>query len=46
MRLVDARPRVFSCTRSNTTMVSYNEYPRMVRKAITVSGLTTKPESE
>ena len=31
----------FSRTRSNTTIVSYSEYPRMVRKAITVAGVTT-----
>ncbi len=36
----------FSFTLSNTTMVSYSEKPRMVRKATTVAGVTSKPNSE
>ena len=36
-------PFVFSSILSNTTMVSYREYPRMVRKATTVSGVTWNP---
>ena len=45
-RPVDAKPLVFSWTRSNTTMVSYSEYPRMVRNATTVAGVTCNPDNE
>ncbi len=38
-------PRVFSRTLSNTTTVSYSEYPRMVSTPITVAGVTSKPIS-
>ena len=38
--------RVFSWTLSNTTMVSYSEKPRIVRKAMTVAGVTSKPKIE
>jgi len=37
---------VFSWTRSNTTIVSYSEYPRMVRNATTVAGVTCSPDKE
>jgi hypothetical protein len=37
---------VFSSTLSNTTTVSYSENPRIVRKPITVDGVTSKPISE
>src|SRR5664280_68530 len=40
------RPLAFSRIRSNTTTVSYREYPRTVSTAITVSGLTWNPVSE
>jgi hypothetical protein len=36
----------FSCTLSKTTTVSYSEYPRIVRKATTVAGVTSNRESE
>ena len=36
---------VFSRTLSNTTTVSYSEFPRMVSTAITVAGLTSKRAS-
>ncbi len=36
-------PRTFSRTLSNTTTVSYREYPRIVRKPITVAGVTSQP---
>ena len=35
-----------SFMRSNTTTVSYSEKPRMVRKAITVAGVTSQPNTE
>ena len=35
---------MFSSTLSNTTIVSYSEYPRMVRKAMMVAGVTSNPE--
>ena len=35
-----------SCTLSNTTIVSYSENPRMVRKAMTVAGVTSNPNTE
>src|SRR5205823_5827429 len=34
---------VFSFTLSKMTTVSYSEYPRMVRMAITVAGVTVRP---
>jgi hypothetical protein len=34
---------VFSLILSKMTTVSYSEYPRMVRMAITVSGVTSRP---
>ena len=34
---------VFSLILSKMTTVSYSEYPRMVRMAITVSGVTCRP---
>ena len=37
---------VLSCTLSNTTIVSYNENPKMVRNAITVAGVTERPSTE
>ena len=46
MRPEAPRPRALSRTRSKTTTVSYSEYPRMVRMATTVSGVTWKPNSE
>ncbi len=46
IRPVAERPFEFSSTLSNTTMVSYREYPRMVRKAITVAGVTSNREIE
>ena len=46
MRPEEERPLVFSSTRSKTTMVSYSEYPRMVRKATTVAGVTSNLDTE
>src|SRR5581483_2708071 len=40
------RPRVFSSIRSKTTIVSYSEYPRIVKKATTVAGVTSNRVSE
>ena len=37
---------VFSLTLSNTTMVSYSEKPRIVRKATTVAGVTSNWNTE
>ena len=37
---------MLSLTLSNTTIVSYNENPRIVKKATTVAGVTSKPISE
>ena len=37
---------ILSLTLSNTTIVSYNEKPKIVRKATTVAGVTSKPMSE
>ena len=34
---------MLSLTLSNTTIVSYNEKPRIVKKATTVAGVTSKP---
>src|ERR1700727_2701309 len=34
---------MFSRTRSNTMIVSYSEYPRIVNNAATVSAVTTRP---
>src|SRR5215218_2474580 len=36
----DRKRASFSRIRSNTTIVSYSEYPRIVRNAITVDGVT------
>ena len=36
---------VFSLTLSKMTTVSYSEYPRMVRMAMTVAGDTVRPTS-
>src|SRR5437867_2149953 len=44
-RATDASDSVFSFTLSKMTTVSYSEYPRMVRMAITVSGVTSRPTS-
>ena len=38
-----ATDSVFSLTRSKITTVSYSEYPRMVRTAITLAGVTSRP---
>ena len=38
-------PLVFSRTLSNTTTVSYREYPRIVSRPVTVAGVTSKPVS-
>jgi hypothetical protein len=46
MRADFSRSRVFSSTLSKTTTVSYSEKPRMVRKPMTVDGVTSKPISE
>ena len=46
IRALRSRPLVFSSTLSNTTTVSYREKPRIVRKPITVDGVTSKPISE
>ena len=40
---VDVIDLVFSRTRSKTTTVSYNEYPKIVKNPITVAGVTSKP---
>ncbi len=45
-RVLDMMCAVFSRTLSNTTTVSYSEKPRMVRKPITVAGVTSNPDSE
>src|SRR5439155_6099812 len=44
-RATDASDSVFSFTLSKMTTVSYSEYPRMVRMAMTVSGVTSRPTS-
>lgn len=36
----------FSRTRSNTIIVSYSEYPRIVNSAATVAVVTSRPVSE
>src|SRR3954447_25057366 len=45
MRALRSSPFTFSSTLSKTTTVSYREKPRMVRKPITVDGVTPKPTS-
>ena len=44
-RETSAAEAAFSFTLSKMTTVSYNEYPRMVRIAITDSGVTWRPTS-
>ena len=44
--LVEVSFAVLSRTLSKTTTVSYSEKPRIVSKAITVAGVTSKPTSE